>query len=103
MICRKCGETVDTERKCAKCGVIWNPEQLGYMGKLYHDFRRTAVRDMVRAGVPETVAMSISGHVTRSMFDRYNICNASDQRAALKATQIYRQEQAQQQKAATIN
>jgi integrase len=68
-------------------------KRAGCPGRLVHDLRRTAVRDMVRSGTPQSVAMSISGHRTNAMFLRYNITSDADQRKAMLDRQSYSAQQ----------
>ncbi len=53
-------------------------EKAGLDGRMVHDFRRSAVRNLVRAGVPESVAMRLTGHKTASVFRRYDITSSAD-------------------------
>lgn len=72
--------------------VAWEKmcEAAGVSIKL-HDFRRTAVRNMIRAGVSKMTAKRISGHITDSVFDRYDIQDESDLADAAEKIQARKQ------------
>jgi len=80
-------------KACAAAGlgtlttVEGKPYDPVYSGLTIHDLRRSAVRNLVNAGVPQTVAMSISGHKTVSVFLRYAITSPADKLAAMRAVE----------------
>jgi integrase len=87
LICRLCLSDVTAERKCTRCEQ--KREDLKYVGRTFHDLRRSAACNMIRALVPQNIAMKITGHKTDSMFRRYAIVAEDGLRTALRRTQEY--------------
>jgi integrase len=97
------------ERRVAECTLVfhWNGKPIGSRVKGWsraceevglpdlnrHDLRRSAVRNMERAGIPRSVAKAISGHKTDSVYQRYDIVSGGDLKAAATRLEKYQQEQ----------
>ncbi|MBZ5675163.1 MAG: site-specific integrase [Acidobacteriia bacterium] len=80
------------ETACESAG-LWDSTQKRPT-RIFHDLRRTGVRNLIRAGVPEKVAMLISGHKTRSVFERYNIVDERDVIDAMSRLDTYTRDRA---------
>jgi integrase len=63
-----------------------------YTGLIVHDLRRSAIKNLMKAGVNERVAMAISGHKTRAVFDRYHIVDETDVLEAMRRVQSEKSE-----------
>lgn len=68
-------------------------EAAGYPGKLFHDFRRSAVRTLERSGVPRSTAMAMVGHKTESIYQRYAIVDEQMHREAAAKLNTWHDEQ----------
>jgi hypothetical protein len=69
----------------------------GCPGKLFHDFCRTAIRNLDRAGISQGIALKTCGRKTASIYQRYNIVNESDMLAAMEKQHDYLTAQAEEE------
>ena len=71
-------------KACAATGLGTLGDGWRYSGLIVHDLRRSAVKNLIAAGVPEKVCMAITGHKTRTVFDRYHIVDTTDVQRAMR-------------------
>ncbi len=88
LTCRRCG-TVG--RPCPACSKAKQRASYRYEGLIFHDLRRSAVRNLERAGVPRSVAMKITGHKTETVYRRYAIVSQADLSEATRRLERSRQ------------
>ena len=85
MVCPKC-KASGFAHTCENCKV-----EARYVGKIFHDLRRSACRLMTQAGIQQAVAMRISGHKTDSVWRRYTLPTNDDVREGLAKAEKYRE------------
>jgi integrase len=85
LIFHRAGQPVAEFRKAWASAI----KRAGLADVRFHDLRRSAIRNLIRAGVDPAVAMKISGHRTRAVFDRYNIVSEEDLAQAMEKAALY--------------
>jgi integrase len=85
------GKQIKSFRKAFKAAA----KAAGLVDLFPHDMRRSAIRNFRKAGLSESDGMRLSGHRTRSVYDRYDIIDEADSREAMKRAQEYNRQQSQ--------
>jgi integrase len=96
--CRDCRDgqghydsALDAKKTCPRCGQHWVEPR--YIGRLFHDFRRSAAHELWKSGNSTEECMAITGHVTSTMFKRYaDLFSDDEKKARQQATQQRRRE-----------
>jgi hypothetical protein len=93
--CPTCDEVVavDSDAPYVHCGREWGRAELKYRGLIFHDLRRCAVRGLIRAGVAQKTAMSITGHKTIQTFHRYQIIAPADLQNATRKLEVSQEQE----------